>query len=206
MRDCARAARDGPRRRSARRGAGGPRGGTCRSSCSRTGLLLRRIFAGLVDRREVLREHHAALELGRARVGAAREVDRSAMRPVVAPVPRDRRSVVGAGPPALAFEADGSSQQVTLACRDSELMRARLHDLPRGRREVREILRRVDRPLEDQRAAALVEHDGPMRIVVPDLGIGIEAGRDARVAHVQADAPSATSGERIETITMSRSG
>ncbi|MEI9927496.1 MAG: hypothetical protein WDN44_07060 [Sphingomonas sp.] len=44
-------------------------------------LLLRRHIARLVDRREILREHHAALEFAGARIGAAGEVDRSAVHP-----------------------------------------------------------------------------------------------------------------------------
>ncbi|MEV4285691.1 hypothetical protein AB0K40_09305 [Nonomuraea bangladeshensis] len=47
--------------------------------------LLRRGGAGAVDRREVLRQHDAAFQLGRSRVGAAREVDGGAGGPELPP-------------------------------------------------------------------------------------------------------------------------
>ena len=48
---------------------------------ARQASLLRRSGTGALDGREVLREHHAALQLGGARIGAAAEIERAAGGP-----------------------------------------------------------------------------------------------------------------------------
>ena len=57
----------------------------------RLARLLRRRRAGALDRREVLRQHDAPLELRRTRIGAAREIQRAAVGPEPLPVARARR-------------------------------------------------------------------------------------------------------------------
>ena len=193
---CARAAPAGPTARSGRRATGASRGGTCRSSCWRTGLPP----AAATGRRRSPRCRYCdsttrRSSSRRARIGAAREVDdaarRSSARPTAAAT--DARAASASG----SASASAASENATISASASPPGAVtRKACGPVWRCSTGAIRRRGDGVAACRRSAARAtgvrasrrRTVGLVRLGVrPVGGIRIELAADARERHVDAE-------------------
>src|SRR5688572_5968531 len=131
--------------------------------------LLRRDRAGTLDRREILREHDATLELRGTRICAARKIQRAAVGPEPLPVARARRRRLADARRRVASPRVGELDDHLEARRpggwlDAKLVRAGRHERAARPRGARTVGGRVELPLPEHRALVAGDDSGLVQL------------------------------------------